>query len=138
MTKSVFKICSSAKYFLFPTLTQPYHCFKFIDQTKQIPKQSNILNIVLRREENGEIRLREDKPHMIDIELRNQILECSKEFSCRAMNGSRHMGHYCLLQQETIVDSWKISLVNIYKWDKSSSFGERSIAFKDDEALHDT
>ena len=94
------------------------------------------MNIVLRREDSGEIRLREDKPHIVDVELRNQINECAKKLICTAMNGSQHRAQYCLLQQETIVDSWKISMMNIYKWDCSDTFGAKTIAYKDVETLH--
>ena len=137
--KISFQILIVDKRFAFlPPIHIPIIIFKYIAQTKRMTKQSNIMNIVLRREENGEIRLREDKNHMVDVELRNQIYECAKELSCTTMRGKEHAAHFCLLQQESIVDSWSISLVNIYKWDNSTTFGSKSITYKDTEVLHGT
>ena len=70
------------------------------------------------------------------MELWNHIFDCAKEISCTGMNGSKHTSHYTSLQQESIVDSWKVSMVNIYKWDKSTSFDSKSIEHKDIEAVH--
>ena len=92
-----------------------------------------MLNIILRRNEDGTIKLREDADDKIDVDMRNHILNCSGTMSSQltAMSGNMHPMNFSLLQQEAINGNWKISLYHIYEWDDSILFGEKTMAYKD-------
>ena len=92
-----------------------------------------MFNIILRRNEDGTIKLREDKPEKIDVDMRNHIINCSTRMTSplTAMSGKKHSMNFSLLQQETIDGNWKISLYHVYEWDDSILFGEKTLAYKD-------
>ena len=115
-------------------LTQPYILFlyfEFISQLDDIPEQSDMLSLILRRKDDGTIRLKEKEKACIDVETRNQIIKCSKNFSFTSMKGETFEANFSLLQQETIYGKWKVSMVYVYSWDRSNCFGEKEMTVQD-------
>ena len=104
---------------------------EFLSQLDSIPKQSDILSLILRRKKDGSIRLKEEKKGCVDVKTRNQIDMCAKDFSITSMKGEEFSVHFNLLQQETIHGKWKVSLVHIFSWDRSNCSGEKEMVIQD-------
>ena len=73
--------------------------FKFVKEVGKLPEQTAMLNIILRRNEDDTIKLREDKTESIDVEMRNHIFNCSGSMSSPPY---WYDMSFSLLQQETI------------------------------------
>ena len=97
----------------------------------KILDQTDVLNIILRRKEDGNIRLKEEKNVTIYVKKRNQIIRSSKGLSMTYMKDKEFSAEFSLLQQETIHEKWKVSLVHIFSWDHKNYFGENELTFQD-------
>ena len=97
-----------------------------------------MFNIILRRNEDGTIRLREDKPETIDVEMRNNIFKYNQKMvpPLTGMSRKFYSMIFSLPQQETIDDNWKIYLYHVYEWDDSFIFGDKTMTYKDINATN--
>ena len=55
----------------------------------------------------------------------------SKRFSFTDMKGKDFSTDFNALQQETIYDKWKVSIVHIFSWDHTNCFVEKEFFLQD-------